>query len=76
MICGVRTFFTGIKGVQMRIVDGSGEPVAPGDAGAIQIRGHNVMKGYWGLPEATSKAIVDGWFATGDIGRVDEYGFY
>jgi long-chain acyl-CoA synthetase len=67
---------TPIKGVRMRIVDDSGKPAAPDDAGEIQIRGHNVMKGYWELPEATSKAIVDGWFATGDIGRVDEDGFY
>jgi long-chain acyl-CoA synthetase len=34
------------------------------------------MKGYWGLPEATAATIVDGWFASGDIGRVDEDGFY
>ena len=34
------------------------------------------MKGYRAMPEATSKAIVDGWFATGDIGRVDDDGFY
>jgi long-chain acyl-CoA synthetase len=67
---------TPIEGVRMRIVDDSGRPVAPGDAGEIQIHGHNVMKGYWGLPEATSAAIVDGWFATGDIGRVDDDGFY
>ena len=34
------------------------------------------MKGYWGLPEATAAAIVDGWFATGDIGLVDEDGYF
>ena len=34
------------------------------------------MKGYWNLPEATAAAIVDGWFATGDIGRVDEDGYF
>ena len=67
---------TPIQGVHMRIVDDSGRPVAPGDAGEIQIHGHNVMKGYWGLPDATSKAIVNGWFSTGDIGRVDDDGFY
>ena len=67
---------TPIEGVRMRIVDESGKPVAPGEAGEIQVQGHNVMKGYWGLPQATSNAIVDGWFATGDIGRVDRDGFY
>ena len=34
------------------------------------------MKGYWGLPEATAAVVVDGWFATGDIGLVDEDGYF
>jgi hypothetical protein len=43
----------------------------------IKDRGRNVMKGYWNLPEATSSAIsADGWFATGDIGKVDHDGYY
>jgi long-chain acyl-CoA synthetase len=67
---------TPIDGVQMRIVDDAGVPVVPGTAGEIQVKGHNVMKGYWGLPAATSTAIVDGWFSTGDIGRLDDDGFY
>ncbi|MCW2649304.1 MAG: Long-chain fatty acid--CoA ligase [Mycobacterium sp.] len=66
---------TPIDGVQMRIVDDSGQPVQPGRTGEIQVRGHNVMKGYWGFPRATA-AIVGGWFATGDIGRVDGDGYY
>ncbi|MGZ8801197.1 MAG: long-chain-fatty-acid--CoA ligase [Mycobacterium sp.] len=66
-----------IEGVEMRIVDLSGDEVAPGEAGEIQIRGHNVMKGYWNLPEATSSAIsVDGWFATGDIAKIDDDGYF
>jgi long-chain acyl-CoA synthetase len=45
--------------------------------GEIAIRGHNVMKGYWANPEATSAAIVaDGWFRSGDLARVDEDGCY
>ena len=46
-------------------------------AGEIQIRGHNVMKGYWNLPDATAATITpDGWFSTGDIGRIDEDGYF
>jgi long-chain acyl-CoA synthetase len=68
---------TPIDGIQMRVVDLDGAEVPQGDDGEIQIRGHNVMKGYWNLPEATADAIsADGWFATGDIGRVDDDGFY
>jgi long-chain acyl-CoA synthetase len=67
---------TPIEGVEMRVVDESGNEVPQGRDGEIQIRGHNVMKGYWQLPEATEACIVDGWFASGDIGRIDEDGLY
>ncbi|BDH59521.1 hypothetical protein MTP03_44600 [Tsukamurella sp. PLM1] len=41
------------------------------------MRGHNIMKGYWNLPDATAASIdADGWFATGDIGIVDEEGYF
>ena len=49
--------------------------VPHGQTGEIVIRGHNVMKGYWRRPEETSAAIRDGWFRTGDIGRVDQDGY-
>jgi long-chain acyl-CoA synthetase len=67
---------TPIDGVEMRIVDDDGNDLPLGTAGEIQVRGHNVMKGYWNLPDATEAAIKDGWFCTGDVGRVDEDGFY
>jgi long-chain acyl-CoA synthetase len=67
---------TPIDGVEMRIVDADGNNVLVGTPGEIQVRGHNVMKGYWNLPDATEAAIKDGWFCTGDIGRVDEDGYY
>jgi long-chain acyl-CoA synthetase len=46
-----------------------------GEVGEIVIRGHNVMKGYLGRPEATAAAIVDGWFRSGDLGVKDAEGF-
>ena len=68
---------TPIDGVAMRVVGSNGEPVGEGEAGEIQIRGHNVMTGYWNQPDATSAAIdSDGWFSTGDIGCVDSDGYY
>ncbi len=68
---------TAIRGVEMRIIDLDGDPVPLGDVGEIAIRGHNVMKGYWHKPEATADSIsADGWFRTGDIGRVDDDGYY
>ena len=67
---------TPIDGVQMRVVDEHATEVPTGTPGEILVRGHNVMKGYWKLPEATADALVDGWFSTGDIGWVDEDGYF
>jgi long-chain acyl-CoA synthetase len=46
-----------------------------GELGEVVLRGHNIMKGYLGNPEATKAAIVDGWFRTGDLGTKDAEGF-
>jgi len=67
---------TPIDGVRMRVVDEHDTEVPTGTLGEIQVRGHNVMKGYWNSPEATADALVDGWFSTGDIGRVDADGYF
>jgi len=67
---------TPIEGVQMRLIDDEGHTAPREEIGEIAVRGHNVMKGYWGKPEATAGAIKDGWFRTGDMARVDEDGYY
>ncbi|MFG2366759.1 long-chain fatty acid--CoA ligase [Streptomyces mirabilis] len=66
---------TPIRGVEMRVV-ANGREVPQGESGEIAIRGHNVMKRYWQRPEETAATIRDGWLYTGDIGRVDEDGYF
>jgi long-chain acyl-CoA synthetase len=67
---------TPVEGVEMRVVDVEGRELATGEVGEIVIRGHNVMKGYWGREGATAEAIRGGWFHTGDLARVDEDGYF
>jgi len=64
-----------LLGVQIRIVDNKGQPVAPGHVGEIQARAPNIMAGYWRNEEATKKAIVDGWYKSGDLGRMNDEGY-
>ncbi len=66
-----------IDKVEVRLVDDEGKVVGVGEKGELQVRGPNVMKGYWNMPEATASAIdPDGWFSTGDVATVDEDGYY
>jgi long-chain acyl-CoA synthetase len=67
---------TPVEGVQMRLVDPDDAEVPAGEVGEIVIRGHNVMKGYWGKPDATAEAMRGGWFHTGDLARVDSDGYF
>lgn len=64
-----------LNGVRVIIVDDTDRELPAGEIGEICIKGPNVMQGYLKLPEATAEAIKDGWFYTGDIGRVDEDGY-
>ena len=61
--------------VEMRIVSPDGRDVATGQTGEIRVRGPAVTPGYWRQPDATAAAFADGWFATGDAGRLDEAGY-
>lgn len=70
-----------IPGVEMKLINpepGVREDLDDGDdvVGEIAIKGPNIMKGYYGRPDATAEAIVDGWFRSGDLGRKDADGWY
>jgi long-chain acyl-CoA synthetase len=70
------TVGTPIWGVEMRLIDGDWKTVEGEGPGEIAIRGHNIMKGYYGRPEATAEVMRDGWFRSGDIGVRDSDGYY
>ncbi|WP_332649794.1 AMP-binding protein [Lysinibacillus sp. 54212] len=55
---------------------GESEPLAIGEIGEIAIKGPQVMKGYWNRPEDTAMTFFDGWFLTGDLGYMDENGYF
>jgi fatty-acyl-CoA synthase len=62
--------------VSVRIADEEGRPLPTGEIGEIQLRGANVMAGYWNQPEATAETILPGgWLRTGDLGRLDDEGY-
>ncbi|MBT8077731.1 MAG: malonyl-CoA synthase [Gammaproteobacteria bacterium] len=65
-----------LPGVEVRIVDDAGSELPAGEIGNLQVRGDNVFVGYWKLPDKTAEDFTDdGWFNTGDKGRIDENGY-
>jgi malonyl-CoA/methylmalonyl-CoA synthetase len=65
-----------LPGVSLRICDDAGQPVPVGEVGGIQVKGPNVFKGYWRMPEKTAEEFTaDGYFKTGDVGKVDADGY-
>ena len=65
-----------LPGVGVRVVDSEGQEQPVGEVGGIQVKGPNVFKGYWRMPEKTREEFTaDGWFKTGDVGFVDARGY-
>lgn len=60
---------------EVRVVDEAGNEVPPGVVGEIQIRGRNVMDGYFENPEATAAVLRNGWLSSGDLAKKDEAGY-
>ena len=67
---GVPHFFSDVRVVGPDMAD-----AAPGETGEVVVQGPHVMRGYWGLPEATAAVFTDGWFRSGDAARLDEDGY-
>jgi long-chain acyl-CoA synthetase len=65
-----------MKGMEMRVVDNEGNPLPVRKEGEIVIRGPMLMKGYWNNPEETAEVLRGGWLYTGDIGYVDQDGYF
>jgi long-chain acyl-CoA synthetase len=66
-----------IPGVEMKVMDEAGQEMSPGTLGEVCVRARSVMKGYWRQPEETRHVFhPGGWLRTGDIGRMDDEGYF
>ena len=65
-----------LPGVDLRVQDDDGRALGINEIGGIQVKGPNVFKGYWRMPEKTKEEFTpDGFFKTGDVGKIDERGY-
>jgi malonyl-CoA/methylmalonyl-CoA synthetase len=65
-----------LPGIEVRVVGDDGRPLATGEVGGVEVRGPNVFAGYWRRPDlAATEFTADGFFRTGDVGRIDDDGY-
>ena len=64
-----------VIGCEIVIRGDDGQPVPAGEPGEVTVRGANAMAGYWNKPEQTEAALRDGWYWSGDVGRLDDQGY-
>ena len=65
-----------LPGVDLRVYGDDNKPLVTGEIGGIQVKGPNIFKGYWRMPEKTAEEFTpDGFFKTGDVGKVDAQGY-
>ena len=69
--CGKPFFFT-----EVMVADEYGNEVPVGEAGEMLVRGKHIMREYWNRPDATADTLVNGWLRTGDVGVMDDQGFF
>jgi long-chain acyl-CoA synthetase len=73
----VGTIGVPVPGTDARVVDlATGEPLPPGTPGELEVRGPQVMLGYWNRPAETAEVLHDGWLRTGDVARMDADGYF
>lgn len=64
-----------VANVELRVVDDEGKDVAPSQIGEVIVKGDNLMKGYWKMPQATEEVLKGGYMHTGDLATLDEDGY-
>ena len=69
--CGKPFFFT-----EVMVADEQGNELPIGEAGEMLVRGKHIMREYWNRPDATAETLVNGWLRTGDVGVMDDEGFF